>query len=65
MRAEEVLAEREQEEQAAAKEAEESGRRVKPKSKPLIKQAVTELLRSFGSMNKLEVKGYHYIFMGV
>lgn len=45
----------EREAAAAAEAAEGAGATVK--LKPMLKQAVTELLRSFGSFNKLEVKG--------
>lgn len=51
-RAEAILLEREQ---AAAKEAEAAGGGA-VKRKPLVKQAVTELLRSFGSFAQLEVR---------
>lgn len=45
-------------EEKAAKEAEAAGDAGagKIKRKPLVKQAVTELLRSFGSFSELEVR---------
>lgn len=56
-RAEEILAEREEK---ASKEA-AAGNAGAGKPKPLVKQAATELIRSFGSFSRLEVTGELFV----